>query len=419
MVNDTHIAAVSDTAAIERLRAMVPEPVTKVTVKQVVEILDILSESPWYGPDSLASQVGLSAVEVMDLIRDLGTWAGQAFGTDDSVAVVEAVDAALSDDNGQLQLLPSHRADTVVIPLGFERRITRRELDRAIGNVIALNRTVRTAAELAASKGLSHKDRAQYKALADQARAERTAVISRWLLRRYHEIRQVLTYPVVAGVHRVAQLGRLGELDSLALGRNGWRNTELARVLVEAFDLLDVARLDALAGLADLSAVADDIEAHHQAERIRRAVAKTRWVSQGDIGRLADALERSVEVGYDLGLLRQLRIVAGKATNNADWRLGDISTLSDGQVMRIAEAAGLSTEDSSFEDEATVRRMIAAAGLEVDSDLLFSDGLRVVRAGLSEAFAEALSRRASGDPEWAADLNASLGSLGPATHDAA
>jgi hypothetical protein len=418
VVTDTN-TEVLDTSVIERLRAMTPETVTKVTVEQVVEILDVVSESPWYGPEAIAERVGLSADEVMDLIRDLGTWAGQAFGTDDGIAVVEAADAAVSDDDGQLQLLPTHRAGIVVIPLGFERRITRRELDRAIANVVSLNATVRITAERAASKGLSRKERAQYTALLEDARAQREVTVSRWLLRRYHQVRQVLTYPVVAGVHRVAQLGRLNELDSLALGRNGWRNTELARVLVEGFDLLDVARLDALDGLATLTEVAQrpEIDLDLDADQLRRAITKTRWVAQGDIGRLAEALERSVEAGYDLGLARQLRLVAAKAERS--WPLGSIAELSDGHVQRIAEASGLSIEDSSFAEEALVRRMITEAGLDVDADVLFNDGLRVVQAGLVEAFAAALARRATGDPEWAAELNASLAALGPVSEDAA
>jgi len=361
--------------AIERLRVRVPQRETAVELDQASCIVEMIQDG-WQGLDAIVSTTGLSRDKVLSTVVDLGTWLGQSVNAGANVTAVEFSKAVgdehmVTDTPGQQSLFPQHTDTRVVIPPGFDRRAVGRDVSKAISQIV--------------------------RADPDEA------VLRRWLMRKHHYVHMVLGFETVAMVHRVCQLDRLGEIEELC--DRGTFNHELARLLVEAYDFLDVARADAVASVQrvlDVEVDTVDLDA------ALRDAAEASWLHQAEFSRMLAALESGSRLRITDALDR-LQTAAGRAPEVFTPR--GVCELSDGQVLRLAQREGFDTEGTNRTDADLVRTWVTEAGLGADADLLVADGVRVGRAGLGAEFREALARRAKGDLDWSEELNEALAQI--------
>lgn len=357
--------------AIEALRAKVPQRSTPVSVTQAKKIVDLL-EGGFHSLEQISDAAGLARVHAITTIVDLGTWLGQSINAGADCKVFTMDDAPYADV-AQPSLFKGHSDDFVILPWGFERSAAGRDLSKAVAQIV--------------------------RAKPDEA------MMRRWLMRRYHRIRQVLGFETVALIHRLCQIGRLGEVDQLP--SRGEFNFDLARILVEAYDLLDVARGDAVSSIEALMTHADEVLDRNMAPNlalIETNLVNGGWLSEATLGRLLAALKENSERA--VVVLSQFRrsVNASPVT----YRPQAVAALTDGQVRRLAEREGLRLEGASYQEAETIRSWVSDAGMGSDADLLVADGIRAFRAGLGQLFQDALTRRAEGDLTWADELNDAL-----------
>lgn len=368
---------------IERLRTRTPERQTSVGIDQAVCLVDMLKEG-WNGLSAVSAATGLAPADVVSTVVDLGTWLGQSVNAGAKATTVD-FDRAVAqhrtgtDAVGRPTLFPGHSDGCVIVPPGFDRRSVGRDLGKAIAQIVT--------------------------ASPDEA------TLRRWLMRRYHRIHQVLSFELVALVHRLTQIGRLGEVDQLC-ERNGAFNAELARILVEAYDLMDVARADAVEAVDRIA----DPSVRNLSE-VAMEFPRASWLNEAEFARLDRALDSGNEVLADAALAEFRRCVErGRArrASHGDVELlrpAGVTELLDAQVQRLAEREGLRTAAVEGTKADMVRSWVVASGQQPDADLLVAEGVRAERAGLGKEFREALARRAKGDLDWSAELNEALATV--------
>jgi hypothetical protein len=363
--------------AIQRLRDRTQARATPITLDQVATVVAKVQEGNC-SLDAMSAAAKLTSDQVIGIIVDLGTWLGQSIKAGAGAIVSEHDEApGPVEGTGAGSQSRAHTDDYVVLPPGFERALVGRDLSKAVSQIVR----------------------------ADPSEP----MLRRWLMRRYHHIHQILDFGVVASVHRICQIGRLGEIDQLA-DRNGEFQAELARVLYEAYDLLDFARDDAckavmrltekvgtpLLGDTTLTAVARDL---HQAS----------WLQEAAFMRLRRLIDEAKQSGSQSRLeigLAQLRRAA--TLDPVTYLPTAVAMLNDGQVRRLAEREGLRITGTDHQEADTVRNWVAAAGMTSDADLLVPAGIQALQAGLGDTFCDALERRSEGDLDWADELNGAL-----------
>lgn len=350
----------SEREAIDALRILADHPVGAGTSPQTVRlVVDLLAAAEFR--DTIAARTGLSPDQLMELVVEFGTWLGQSRRG--------AGAPALAPHEAGRLFAVAHDGGQILVPHGFEPKLAGRDVSRAVANIVAA--------------------------------APDDALITRFVIRRDHQVVIPLTWGYVSTVHVVAQLGRLDEFEDLARRDAGKPNVALARVVVEAFDLLDVAREDAVKAVKYLTGLASGA---FDRAAFERSVTAVEWVGEREarrLGRLADIDETAVR--KEVTALAQ-----AVAVDPARWAPARVGDLTGAHVLRIAQRAGIDTAASYREEENEARTAIAAAGLRLDLDQLLGVGVQALRAGLGDVFATALTRRATGDLDWAEDLNAAL-----------
>jgi hypothetical protein len=300
---------------------------------------------------------------VLDTIGTFGTWLTHSVGA-------SGADMAFVKDEPQLtlfqtvttavqQLKPSRRkpSNPVRIPMGYEPSADhKRDVTRALAAIVM------------AAPGAD--------------------VIARFVARTYRTRSGGLTYPLVAGVWMFAIRARLDKVDQVS------NDTVFHSQVVAAYDLLDVARLDAIEALERLAG------GSLKPAAARKAIAKSRWLAESELNRIEqlldtdfDAYTRAVE---QLG--RRLKVEPGR------YRPASIAALSAGQVQRICAASGLKVENDRISEEAEIRSKLRQMGLSVDSDRLVPEALRALERGSLDAFWEIMQARLDGDTTWGEQL---------------
>jgi hypothetical protein len=352
--------------AIQRLRDRTQARTTSVTLDQVATVVTKVHEGSC-SLTSMSVEARLTPDQVIGIVVDLGTWLGQSINAG-AGAIVYEHDQAPGAVEG---------ADYVVLPPGFERALVGRDLSKAVSQIVR----------------------------ADPSEP----MLRRWLLRRYHRIHQILSFDVVASVHRICQIGRLGEIDQLA-DRNGEFQAELARVLYEAYDLLDIARDDACKAVVRLTEKAGTpLLGDTTLTAIGHDLDQASWLQEAAFARLRRLIDEAKQSGSQSRLetgLAQLRRAA--TVDPATYLPTSVAMLNDGQVRRLAERQGLRITGTSHKEADTVRTWVADAGMTPDADLLLPAGIQALQAGLGDTFCDALERRGEGDLDWADELNAAL-----------
>lgn len=228
--------------------------------------------------------------------------------------------------------------------------------------------------------------------------------IIRFVARHYEEASALLSADHVHLLWWTLSHGLADKLTQLQSN-----HATLAGLLVQAYDLLDVARIDAITALADvLSASSDDIVG------LRDALSRCRWLSPGEIGRL-ERVVVEFERGRDNASLR--KILTSRLGNFASWvrnnpdtfALTDVSQMSEAQLRAVLTLTGLSTDEAAEKEiVGELRANLTRMGLGADLDREIAEGLRAAKFGRLEEFYASRQARVDGDPDWAVAYAESL-----------
>jgi hypothetical protein len=307
-----------------------------------------------------ASAAGLDTQVVVRAVTELGTWLTHVLGSADIEFVAPGsleqptLFPVAPRPQGKKAAPKNHtRKETEPweINLGFEPSTLGRDITASLGSVLA----------------------------AVPSRDE----LERFHARSYRTGERELTYEVVACVGFFARLGRLAEVREVNAKAPGFH-----RLAIAAHDLLEVGRRDALTGLATLLSNEQDYDV------LERAAAKAANLFEREMsqfGKYLAAAKRSEDstrlLERERGFLAH-RVVARPSA----YAIGSIGALTDGQVLRLVQAAGLPTErDRTAEHEA--RRIIAEMGMGADTDLYLTAAAKAVRDGRVEEFRNSVLAR--------------------------
>ena len=359
--------------AIERLRAHTPERVNSLSLKQITTIVAFMLKGE--SISEIAKRTRLSKEYIVRAIIDLGTWLGQ---TTRSSATLNKTLATSST--------------SLEIECEWEGPANNRFKQLGLFSAPSLATSSKQDKDLLLGVDFSKSVVQIMSTDPDES------LLRRWLMRRYHSVHQVLDFGVVALVHRICQLNRLVDIEQLP--KRGVFNSNFARVLVEAYDLLEVTRKDAVTAVGHLTSQSTgdkftDLEA---------SISTASWLHQAVFNRLSVSVESNPSEVQPL--LARLARDAVSAPNT--YLPANIAELNDGQVLRLAQHVGLRVDSVSKEELAQVRSWVAALDMSQDSDILVASGVLACRAGLGNLYQKSLEKRAKGSFNWAKTLNTAL-----------
>jgi hypothetical protein len=335
-----------DPDVLVRLRRQATTAKQTVSLVQATAIVDGVRDCT--SRSDICAVTGLDPDTVLDVVASLGTRMRHTRPGPD-FTLVKATDV------DQTAMFPAATADgtiTVVVPDGFERAGSgrRRDVTQALGSLVASDPT------------------------SDE--------IADWVARQKTAGGTVLEYTVITTVHAFARFGRLDEIDTINA-----ESPELSGTLVAAVELL----LSGLRkGLAGYAAIVDGAEG----AELTAALAAARPLAEGRIDRLARS------IASEAGATKARRVFTSWLADDDTAVPSGIGALDAGQVLRIAQAAGLGSVHTNRTDETAIRSRLADMGLGGASDQLVPAGIRAIRAGLEEPFWEAMELRSVGDEEW-------------------
>jgi hypothetical protein len=357
----------SDRSLIEELRSRVttrkanqpPKP----TVDQVAQVVeDVCKEVDLATTAALMGVTNQDAAEklVLDIVATFGTWLAHSVGRAD----VEYVYAANDPQPTLFPIEGTREEGKVVIPYGYEPAGRhRRDVDKALCTIV------------------------HYK--------PDMTVISRFVARTYATRQDRFGYPIVAGVWKFASCGRLGSIDKVS------DDLGFQEHVLEAFDLLDVAREDAIAAVRTL--LSGDVKTP---EELLVLCDKAYWLDEqgfASLRRSAEAARKS-QAATDR-MQRDAGTLARKVTLQPSRYLpAQVSDLTLGQVRRICTNAGIRVEPESRAEEAEIRMTLKNMGFSVDADRLVPEALRCAEKGTLDNFWAVMQARAEGDPTWSDQL---------------
>lgn len=373
---------------IEQLRAGCAEEDT--SERFTVEQLDVVVSGliACKSRAEIAAEAGLTGDRVLDAVAELGTWLTHANGAS-GVKVVSAdkvdrlpllqvplapvgkprrnKEAKAAWDNEVKRRRRMRKPNLVVIPDGFEPRDCGRDVRQSLGAVVA-------------------------------SRPGTTDLV-RYIGRKYRESSLELSYELVSVVWFFAHVGRLDEIGEVNPTSRAYH-----RCVVQAYDLLETARRDAMGSLAHIASGEGDLD------QLADAIAKARPLFEAEAARLGRIVEQARRSdGVAPLLAKERRFLAQRIDQQPEaFTVTTIAGLSEGQVRRIAQTASLDTDAGGRAEEAEIRRRLHALGLGNDADMLVPAGMRAIRAELDDVFWDALERRAGGDPQWDHELTEAL-----------
>lgn len=354
-----------DRAAVEKLRNSVATSqaaeTRKPTVEQVKHIIDELRTCQPLATTASGLDIG-SAYEserfVLDVVATFGTWLSHSLGK-------ATVDVVYQDHETQPTLFHiADNEDVVKIPVGYEPWAAhQRDVTRALSAI------------------LHHRPEDE--------------VIARYVSRTYGARQTALSYPLVSGVWGFTVRNRLSTIHLVS------DDPVFQAQAVEAFDLLDVARSDAVSAIMRL--VSEDLE---PVTALREA-EKAYWLAESELRATIGALEL---------------LIAGKAPVEAAQRAigtlrrhvkalpdrylpNEVKYLTLGQVQRICVANGLKVSSETRSEEAEIRATLKEMGLSADADRLVPQALRCVEHGELDSFWTVMQNRIEGDLTWGEQLD--------------
>lgn len=338
-------------------------------------------------PVGLDQALSIAAVPrdvFLELIQALGRLVSQkSKGTSIQEITIVTSNEFFSNSSGQLEMFPGNGDGHVVLPEGASADETGKNIEKSMAHIVH--------------------------GQPDEA------TIRRFLARYYHDVTPSLTWGIIRAVHRFAEQGLLPAIDKAAEVRPGETNPKLAALIVQAYDMLDLACTDIRVTVEQLCAAADVLASNDCTEAdiaaVTEGAARIRVAHESDIDKMLRILSATTPSDTRLAV-RELRYLAQRAEAHPKrWRPSRIDDLNEGQVRRIAEAAGVIVERVSADVDNDIRELLVDTDQSDDQDLLLTLGYEAFHRGQRELFSEALVRRSSGDLSWADDLNEVLAAV--------
>ena len=369
--------AVLDRSTVENLRSQMKAKADiaagKPTADDIaVVVADLMAVTPL--ADTAAKMPRPTLAEattmVLDIVATFGTWLTHSEGRS-GVAVSFAADDEqltlfqVARKAGRNLVKPvSNGPVTVKVPVGYEPGSTpNRDVTKALAAIVAS--------------------------------APSADVISRFASRTYRTRSSVLAYPLVAGVWKFATAGRLDAIDKVS------PDPVFHAQVVAAYDLLDVARCEAIEYVRSIVESDQGLTPDH----ISRACERAGWLSELEFGRLRHAASAATD--DKTTALLEIAVKRFKAAVRAEpgrYRPVSIAALTAGQVQRICAAAGLTIEDTTRTEELEIRSRLRELGFSRDADRLVPEGLRAYQRGQSAEFWAIMTARREGDQNWSEQL---------------
>lgn len=371
-MNTTTQTQQSDRDHVEALRTRVKrrkanQPV-RPTVEQVGTIVEDLRNGETLAETGTKMKQGSAKAGqrlVLDVIATFGTWLAHSVGR----AEVTSSYAVNEEQSVQTELFPvtkpaKKRKNHVVIPEGYEPSGPhKRDVDKALCTIVA------------------HKPGSE--------------VIARFVARTYTTRQSHLGYPVVAGVWGFARHGRLASVDLVS------DDLVFQAQVIEAFDILDVGREDAIKAVEKLLG-----SVNVTPKEALKACDRAFWLDERSFSVLRKVAELAKKDPTETSRLsRELGLLRRKVELHRErYRPSQVSDLTLGQVRRICEINGIRVEPESRAEETEIRNTLKTLGFAVDADRLVPEALRCADSGTLDTFWEIMHARAEGDPDWSRQL---------------
>jgi hypothetical protein len=321
-----------------------------VTVDDVVCVSESITSGESYQDLSLrmSSQLANNATFITDIVATFGTWLAHSLGKSDTVyPYAETCDTNVS----------------TCIPLGYiPTDGNKRDLSKALSAI------------------LYH--------------APECGVVERFVSRTYTNTSRPLTYAIVSGVWGMCVHGRLDNIklvsgDLVFLGQ-----------VVDAFDLLDIARIDAVTGVNQLTTDSDVCDVLKQCDM-------SYWLDEHNFARLrgAAAISNVNDAGakrfrYELdSFLTRVR------SNPKKYNPASVGELTLAQIRRISVLSGLPLEQSNKVEETEIRKILKNMNLDRDLDILVPRALLCAQDGKLDKFWTIMSSRVDGNNDWFTHLS--------------
>lgn len=232
--------------------------------------------------------------------------------------------------------------------------------------------------------------------------------IDRWVARTYTASLPMLTFPVVAAVWRMATLGVLDKLDEVS------DSPKFAKVAIEAWELLEYSRMDALEAVAELTGELlvvsklplEDGPRSQLAARVLHRSKQARWLCEQDLSRVAKAAAATAtDPRTQPSLCKGLQYLRQRAATQPQvYQLNGIDQVREGQLLRVAQLAGLPTERPDAHSTSEIRKRIKQLQLGRDVDQLVPNAVVADQAGRLDRYMSILEARSTGDVTWLSQM---------------
>jgi hypothetical protein len=226
------------------------------------------------------------------------------------------------------------------------------------------------------------------------------STVIRFMGRKFRPVNNQLTVQHLMIIQFFAKLEMLDSVDETSDA------PEYRSLLVDAYDTLEVARMETMSAIAELCADGADLA------DLRHSVAKLRVLHEAEAARLARFIDAAVAPGASAAAeklaRRELAFFKTRVlTTPADYVVEHVGQLNNGQVHRIGETAGVSRRDVTHQLESRIRLGIDERGLNKDTDLLLELGIRAAQMGdeSEQVFWGACDAFRRGDADWRDNLD--------------
>jgi len=345
---------VDETSAIDALRSHLTGASTpqNVTVKHVTTVVNSITRGEPYTKlaSKLSAELSVNPAFVADIIAVLGTWLAHSLGKSDTVYPYSEV-------------CKPDETDGKRIPPGYAPTDdNKRDLAKALSAIMYHT---------------PDKD-----------------TVERFVSRTYTDHKRQMTYSVVSGVWGLCRAKRINSVRLISA------DLVFLSQVVEAFDLLDIARADAVKAVRSLTR---ESEAGH----VLKQCDKAYWLDERNFNKLRAAAELDAvnEAGKQRFNYELANFVTRIQCNPAKYGPTKVSDLTLPQVRKICLLAGIPLESVNKAEETQIRKALKDIGLESDMDRLVPQALLCASKGTLDDFWEIMKSRVNGNGAWLADLS--------------
>lgn len=323
-----------------------------ITVKHVTIVVNSVIHGEPYSKlvKKMSTKLTGTDASITDIVAVLGTWLAHSLGKSDLVY-------PYAEDCGPGSV------DGKRIPLGYAPTTTnKRDLAKALSAIIY--------------------------------HAPDTNTLERFVARTYTGSRREMSYSIVSGVWGLCTAERLHNVRLISA------DPVFLTQVIEAFDIMDVAREVAVNSVKSLTRESDVSDVLKQCD-------KANWLDEHNFNKLrASAEMQSVnEAGKQRFEYELESFVTRMEYNMKKYNPLKVADLTLAQVRKISLLAGLALEQANKAEETEIRKVLKDMNLDSDTDLLVPQALLCANKGNLDAFWAIMKSRINGNGSWLSDLS--------------